>query len=125
MEELFRCPFFSGDELNVVHKEHIDVSVLIPERNHAVISKGVYDVVGESLRGDVSQPHLLPVMFNHVADSLHKVGLPQADSPVKKKRVVSLCWSLRHCPCRSVSELVARSDYECLEGIPGVELVVD
>ena len=75
MEELFLCSFLSGKELDVVHEEHIDVSILIPKRHHAVISKGVYDVVGESLRGDVSQPHLLPVMLNHVANRLHEVGL--------------------------------------------------
>src|SRR5208337_950691 len=125
MEELFRCPFFSGDELNVVHEEHIDVSILLPERHHAVVSKGVYDVVGESFRGDVSQPHVLPVVLNHMANSLHEVGLPQANSPVEEERVVSLCRSLRHSAGRRVSELVTRTDYECLKGILGVELMVD
>ena len=57
MEELLLDTFFALDELDVIDEQYVDIAIAALERDLAVVSKRVDEVVGELLSGDVLDPH--------------------------------------------------------------------
>ena len=80
----------AGDKLNVVHKQKIQLAVLVAQLLTGVCLYGGNNVVGEILTGD-KQYVVLGVLFVHVvAYGMQKMRLAQADAAVDEKGVISL-----------------------------------
>ena len=54
VEESFLGLIFTLEELNVIHQQNIDVSILCLELRSLVVLNCVYKVVGEFFAGDVA-----------------------------------------------------------------------
>ena len=117
MEELLLGAVLPGDELDVVHQQHVDGAVLLPEGGKAVEADGVDHLVDEAVGGDVEQVQALLTGLDVVTDGVHEVGLAQADSAVDEERVVGLAGDLRHRPRGGVGKLVGRAHHEAVEGV--------
>ena len=122
VEELFLGAFLLGQELDVVHQQHVHVAELVAEADHLVVAQRVDHLVGELLAGDVADGRLGLPALDLVADGLHQVGLAHADAAVEEERVVGLGRTLRHRLAGGVGELVAAADHEGVKGVARIQL---
>jgi hypothetical protein len=90
VEELFLRAVLAGDELDVVHEQHVGVAILLPERGQAIEPDGVDHLVEEAIRGDVGQLEMAIAGLDVVADRVHEVRFSETDAAVDEKRVVGL-----------------------------------
>ena len=110
-----------GDELDVVHQQHVDRAVLLAEGGQAVEADGVDHLVDEAVRGDVDEDEPLLPGLDVVADRVHEVGLAEAHPAVDEERVVGLARDLRDRAGRRVRKLVGGADHEAVEGVLRIE----
>jgi hypothetical protein len=122
VEELFLRAVLARDELDVVHEEHVDRAVFVPEGGQSVEADGVDHLVDEPVGRDVQQVEAAAVPgLDVVPDGVHEVGLAQAHSAIEEERVVALGRDLGHGPRGGMGELVGRADHEALEGVLRIE----
>ena len=77
MEELFLEPLLTGNELDVIDEEHIDVAVTTSKRAGGVLANGVDIFVHKRLCRHI--PHLMVpvVVLDVVANRVEQVGLTE------------------------------------------------
>jgi len=109
--------------LDVVDQKAIEIPVLFPEILHFVETDGVDELIDEPLRSDVKNLRAGVVLTNGVARGVQNMGFPQADAPVKKKRVVGPSGILGHGHGGGLGESVGRPHHEALKGVFGVKLL--
>ncbi len=68
VEKFVLCPFFAGDELDVVDEQHIHCSVAFPKLRRLLGANGHDQIVGERLGRDVA--HSVAVLAAAVADGM-------------------------------------------------------
>ena len=56
VKEFFLRAFLAGDELNIVHQQHIHRAEAIAKTDHAIEAQRVDHFVREFLRADVGEP---------------------------------------------------------------------
>jgi len=83
VEEFFLGPFFLGEELDVIHQQHIDIAELVAEAGHLVVAQRVDHLVGELLAGDIADGRLREALLDLVPDGLHQVVLPMPTPPYR------------------------------------------
>ena len=88
----------AGDELHVVHQEHVRGAVLLPELGVATFPDGLDELVGEGVALDVD-------------------GLAQAGLAVDEQGVVGLGGVFGHRQGRRVGKFVGGTHHEPLKGI--------
>ena len=123
VEELFLRLRLVGEELDVVHKEDVDIAVAALEVCGFVVANRVDELVGELFGADVA--HLGPGEEGPrvVTDGVQEVGFSQSAIAIDEERVVGLGGSLGNGNGSRVGEAVARSDDERLEHVLGVQAV--
>ena len=122
MEELLLGGLRLGQELDVVHHQHVHVAHAVAQLGGALLLyDGVDQLVGEALRR--GQQHVLRGIRRDdvVADGVHLVGLAQADAAVDEQRIVGRAGLLRHGEGRRIGKAVAGSDHEVLEAVLRVQ----
>ena len=94
MEELIQGGFLAAEELDIVNKQHINLSVSTVEFSNLTLAlvrvlQRVNEFVREFLRRDVSnlQPGILDQCI--VADGVQQVGFAQARSAIDTQRLKS------------------------------------
>ena len=75
MEHLLLAALPAGDELHVVHEEHVGRPVLLPELLVPALPDGLDELVGEGVPLDVDHPVLRVVLVDGVGDGVEQVGL--------------------------------------------------
>jgi len=123
VEEFLLVLFFAGKELNVVHDDDVILAVLLFELRLLAELDRTHKVDGEFLGGDVVDLLRWVVRLYGIPYRLHEVCLAAAGVAVDKERVVIHAGIFENRLCRSVSELVERSNYERLERILRIEIV--
>ena len=121
MKELLLGAFLAGDELDVVHQQHVHRAVALAEGVHPVRTDGADQVVGEGLGGKVLDHQLREALPDVVAHGVHQVGLAKAHAAVDEEGVVGLTRRLGHRQGGGVGHFVAVAHHEALEGVLGVE----
>ncbi len=122
VEELFLGAFLLGQELDVVHQQHVHVAELVAEADHLVVTQRVDHLVGELLAGDVADGRLGLAALDLVTDGLHQVGLAHADAAIQEERVVGFRRTFGHRLAGGVRELVAAADDEGVKGVARIQL---
>ena len=117
MEHLLLGGVPAGDELHVVHEEHVGAPVLLPELRVAPLSDGLDQLVGEGVPLDVDHLVLRVVLVDGVGDGVQQVGLAQAGLPVDEQGVVALARVVGHRPGGGVGKFVGGAHHEALEGV--------
>ena len=124
VKKFLLCALFAGNKFDIVHQEHVDLPIFFPEGDHPVVTKRIDNFIGEILGGNIRKPHFFPVSFDCMPDSVHQVGLSQANSAVKKQWIVGLGGSFSHGHRCGTGELVTGAHDERIEGISRVQLMV-
>ena len=106
VEELLLRALLAGDELDVVHQQHVHRAKPFAETQHAIEAQRVDHFVREFLRADVRQAHRRVALLDQVAHRLHQVRLPHPHAAIQEKRVVRARWIFRHGQRRRVRKLV-------------------
>src|SRR3954452_21191189 len=88
MEKLLLRPLLAGHELNVVHQQHIDRTVLVAEARRLVKTDRVDQLIHESHGSDVADPRVRRRRFDSGPDSGHKVALTAANPAINEKWIV-------------------------------------
>ena len=88
MEELFLGPFLLCQKLDIVDQQYVYIAELVAEGRHLVIAQRVDHFIGKLLAGDIADGRLRRPPLYFMPDSLHQMGFPHADAPIKKERVV-------------------------------------
>ena len=116
VEELLLGALLAGDELDVVHQQHVRGAVGLAELVGAARLDGGDELVGEGLAVHIHDVELRVVLFDFGGDGGEQVGLAQARLPVDEQRVVSARGIGGHRLGRRVGELVGGAFDEVLEG---------
>ncbi len=116
VEELLLGRVLAGDELDVVHQEHVELTVAALEFLHALETQGIDEVVQETLGRQIQDLGVRIAALHLLRDRMHEVGLPEADTAVEKQGVVRTRGRFGDGAGRRVGELVGSSDDEALEG---------
>src|SRR5271154_4157210 len=90
MEEFFLRTLAGGDELNVVHHEHVHGAEAIAETAHAIEAQRGNHFIREFLGAHVCKPQRWISLLERVADGLHQVRLAEPHSTIKEKWVIGL-----------------------------------
>ena len=125
VEELLLGGLLPGDELHVVHRQHIGLAVLGMELLGGAVADGGDEFVGELLPLHRQDGEPGVVLFDLLADGVDQVGLAQPRPPVDKEGVVAVGGVAGHRPAGGVGELVAGTHDEGIEGVgvlPGLLL---
>ena len=124
MEHLLLGRVPAGDELHVVHQEHVGAPVFLPEFGVAALADGLDQLVGEGVALDVHHLIVRVVVVDGVGDGVQQMGLAQAGLAVDEQGVIALPGIVCHGPGGGVGELVGGAHHEALEGVllcPGEE----
>ena len=121
MEELGLRPLLAGEELDVVHQQHVHRSVALAELEDPVVLDRVDHLVHEALARDVGEPQPRVVVEHVVPDCVHQVGLAEPHPAVDEQRVVGLARRLGHGPRGRLGELVRLAHHEALEGVARIQ----
>ena len=78
MEEFFLDTFFSSDELNVVHQQHIRFSVLLSEIGSGMELDGFDHFIGKILTFDIDHVIFGMIFSDIVADRVKQMGFSQS-----------------------------------------------
>src|SRR2546428_8259111 len=122
MEKLFLSTFLLGQELNVVHQQNVNVTKLVAEAGHLVVTQRVDHLIGEFLAGEVADGGLGLATFDLMSDGLHEMGLAHANTAVKEEGVIRLGRAFCDRQGGGVGKLVARADDERVKSVSRVEL---
>ena len=118
MEEFHLSGILAADELYVVHKQKIQLAVLIAQLLTGVGLYGVDNVVGEILAGD-KQYVVFRVLHMHVvAYRMQQMRFAQSHAAIDEKRVVRVGGVLRNGKRGRVRKAVGLARDEGLERIP-------
>jgi hypothetical protein len=110
VEELFLGAVLPGDELDVVHQQHVRRAVAITETRRALVADGIDQVVGELLGGHVD--HVQPVLQAGMTDGVQQVRFAQPHVAVDKQRVVRAAGVIGHRARGGVGQLIAAAHHE-------------
>ena len=117
MEHLLLGRVPAGDELYVVHEEHVGPPVFFPKFGVAPLPNGLDQFIGEGISLDVDNFVIRVVFMDGVGDGVQKVGLAQAGLAVDKQWVITLSRIVGHRPGGGVSKFVGGAHHEALEGV--------
>ena len=117
MEELIQGGFLAAEELDIVNKQHINLSVSTVEFSNLTLAlvrvlQRVNEFVREFLRRDVSnlQPGILDQCI--VADGVQQVGFAQTRSAIDTQRVEILPGTFGHGQCDRTGKTVGIAGHE-------------
>src|SRR3954447_6941716 len=122
VKELFLGTFLLGEELDIIHQQHVNVAKLVAKTGHLVVAQRVDHFVSELLAGYVADGCLTDAASDLVSDGLHEMGLAHANTAVQEQRVVSLGRTFRNRLASGVGELVAIADDKGIESVARIEL---
>jgi hypothetical protein len=75
VKELVLRAFFTGQELHIVHEQHIDAAVTLAEVDQPVVSHRVNHLVHEALGRNIGE-HEIAIVLQHVMpDRVHQMRL--------------------------------------------------
>ena len=107
MEEFLLRTLFTDDELDIVNKEHVNVSVFLAELGHChvvAVTDGVDQFICKIFTGDVENLGLRIILQYKMSNRMHQVCLSESHSRIKVKRVVDFTRRFRYCEGGCVRE---------------------
>ena len=107
----------AGDELHVVHQEHVGPPVLLPELLVPALPDGVDQLVGEGVALDIDHLVAGVLLVDLVGDGVEQMGLAQAGLPEDEHGVVTHARVVRHRPGGGVGKFVGGAHHEPLKGV--------
>ncbi len=96
VKKFFLRAFLAGDELNVVHQQHVHRAEAVAETDHAVEAQRVDHFVGEFFRADVGEAQRGIALLDLWPTACIKCVLPMPTPPYKEQRVVGFRRLLGH-----------------------------
>ena len=88
MKKFLLGSLLSGDKLDVVDQQAVDVPELLPEFRHLVVADGIDQFIHEDLRRDIDHVQVRKKFQGLQADGVEQVGLSQSHAAVDEQRVV-------------------------------------
>ena len=124
MEELFLRALFAGQDLHVVHQQHVGGAIVLMEERHAVGSDALDELIHEALGGGVYHSRFAEAIQQRPADRVQQVCLAYAGASIDKKRVIAAGRLFSHGSGGRMGELVGAAHDEVGKVIALVELGV-
>ena len=87
VEEFFLRAVLAGDELHVIHHQHIDGAKDLLEFHHLAVAQRLHETVHELFRGQIDHVQVGPFCLQLPCDGMHQVGLAQTDAPIEEQGV--------------------------------------
>src|SRR6266436_3866121 len=116
----------SGQKVNVVENQGVDLAELFLELPHPFAPNRVYQFIHEGLgRHEQHLARSGPRAPQMMSNGSGQMRLAEADATVNKERVIFLARPLGDCQRGGVGELVARPDYEFCKGEAWIPLGVE
>jgi hypothetical protein len=116
-EKLFLGAFFSGDKLNVIHKQGINFSEPAPEFGHMVSLKRADELVNEIFGRGIVNASVGASLNKAMGDGVKKVGFAKANTTVNKKRIEPGTRLIRDLETAGVCQLIRGADDKSVERI--------
>ncbi|MNC29315.1 hypothetical protein D3C75_775590 [compost metagenome] len=82
MEKLLLCRLFSSEELNVVDKQNVNITILVTEAFSPVVTDRIDKFIREFLRRDVNYLVIWVMFQDIVPNCVHQMGFAQTYSTV-------------------------------------------
>jgi hypothetical protein len=125
VEELFLGPLSSGQIVDVIHEQHIDAAIFLPEIQNLSVLEMVDQVIHELFRGDIQDLETTIVFEDMVSDGVHEMSFTQAGTAVDIKRIVGLGGIFHHGRSGGMRELVAGAHHKVFKGVIGIEVGIE
>src|SRR5215469_15353513 len=126
VEKLLLGALAPGQELNVIKDQGVDLAELSLELSHPFAPNRAYQFIHEGLGRHEQHPAASGARVPEVmSDGSHQMSLAEANTTINEERVVFFARPFGDRQRGSVSELVARPDYEFCKGEAGVQFGVD
>ena len=122
MEKFFLCLLLAGNKLDIVHQQHICLTVLLAEFVILTLADRVHQINGKLIAAEIDDFCFAVVLSYLSCNGIQKVGFTQTAVAVNKQGVILLCGIFSNCFCRRVSQFVGRTDNIGLKG-EGIRLV--
>ena len=117
VEELRLRALLAGDELDVVHEQHVHAPIALTKIEDAVVTHRVDHLVHEALGRDVGELQVPVVIEDVVPDGVHQMRLAESHAAVDEQRVVGARRRLGHRSGSGMRELIRRADDEGVERV--------
>ena len=121
MEEFFLRGVMSGDELNIVHHQHVHVAKTVAELGVLVLLDGRNQLVGKVFAADIQKLLIRVILADAMADRVHQMRFAQTHAAVDEQRVIRLCRRLGDGQRGRARKAVGVAHDEGIEGILRVE----
>jgi len=82
VEELFLRAFLAGDELDIIHQEHIHRAEPVAKTDHAIEAQRIDQFVCEFLGADVREASRRIALLDQMPDRLHQVRLSHSHAAI-------------------------------------------
>ena len=122
MEKLLLCLLLAGNKLDIVHQQHICLTVLLAEFVILTLADRVHQINGKFIAAEIDDFCFAVVLSYLSCNGIQKVGFTQTAVTVNKQGVILLCGIFSNCFCRRVSQFVGRTYNVGLKG-EGIRLV--
>src|SRR5207244_2397064 len=85
VEKLFLSALLLGQELDVIHQQHVHIAELIAETDHLVVAQRIDHLVGELLAAQIADVGLRRAPLHFVATGLHQVGFAHSHAAIEEQ----------------------------------------
>ena len=107
----------AGNELNIVHKEEINIAMFVSKFFGFSFFDGLHHLVGKIVAFDVGNLLFREAFFDGMADGPQQMGLTETGISVDKKGIVVFSRIFRNRNCGGVGELIGVADDKVVKGV--------
>ena len=87
VEEFFLRRILAGDELHIIHHQHVDRAEQFLEIHDLLVAQGLHEAIHELLGGQIQHAQMRLARLKFMRNRVHQVGFAQTDAAVKEQRV--------------------------------------
>src|SRR5438552_10810181 len=92
VKKFFLRTLLASEKLDVIDQKKVGLPISLSELDQIAVLDRIDELVDEEFAGEIHHLHVFFLRPDLLANGLHQMGLPEADAPVNKERVVSTRW---------------------------------
>ena len=115
VEKFFLGGILAADELDVIDHQHINGAELVLEIHRILFTQRADEPVHELFRRKIDDVALRRTFMNMPGNSVHQMGLAEADAAIQKQRIELCRGGLGDAPGGGIGKFVGLADDEVLK----------